>query len=281
MYQLEFTVSSLHSREIRFSGGALRAAFLGLVSDIAPALGKDMHDGNDIRTYAIDPFRFNSDFHTSLDVDEDYKFGVNLLHKTRYKPLVREMIGLENSEIEVFGKRMPVLQIDFKMHHPLQMMHNWTGDNRIKNAPKALITMRFRTPTQLAHLGSEALYLYPDPEKIFPSLLKIWAEVGGKAIPVSTGEYRDWVRTQVYTSRHRIQTYPVKISSTILAIGFIGRVDYTIDNPADPLARLTIGLAQLAELSNIGKHRTAGLGKVNTTVKIDDGNGNMIRCKPN
>jgi CRISPR-associated endoribonuclease Cas6 len=109
-------------------------------------------------------------------------------------------------------------------------------------------------------------YLLPDPEKIFSSLLRLWNLAAEEMVVEPIGDYRQWVQREVYVSRHRIRTSTADLGQRRSVIGFVGDATFGIRKDDSTFAPLTRVLAKFSELTNIGKNRTAGFGKVQARV---------------
>jgi len=265
---LRFHIVSPVTKDIGFSGPPLRASFLNKVREYHEDLSNEAHGGPGIRQYTIDPLPSQRGFNTLLERGKEYTFGVNLFQSDKFRGFVRSLMDQDELQFRVYENRLPVRRMDILMCNIQTMMHEWVDAPEVLEARRARITMRFETPTQLAHTKSDALCLFPMPEKVFPSLLKIWASIGRVNSLYPVQAYREWVRSDLLVSRHDVRTRPLKLGPRLRVVGFTGRVDFVVNDMQTPMARMTVGLAKFAESCGVGKHRTAGLGKVTSTVML-------------
>ncbi len=271
---LNIHVRSLFTGELDFTGVALRAAFLSLLRQNDPSLSTKIHDPSSVQSYALRPFEFDSDFKTHFSQGALYSFGVNLLNSNEYGDVLRHILMNRDLLFKVYHQNVVVTQIDIKSQIPDALMLQWTK-GAIENEMVRL-ALRFKTPTQLSQYGSERACLLPVPERVFPSLLRVWNTVSGATKIERVTDYRDWVEQNVSVSRHRIRTTEIELGRERPFVGFIGDVVYNVWNASEPFGRLTVGLAHFAELSNVGKNRTAGFGMVRL---IRDATIHDARCE--
>lgn len=258
MIQLCFHLLSHDDARIAFSGIALRAAFLEMVRNQNEPLGAWFHSGEGTRPYSILPLEFDRRFGTTLEAGEEYSFEVVLFDTTGFNEVIRDLVISERTPMRLYKYEMPVLRVEIKQADPTIQMQEWIQEA----ADTTEIHMSFLTPTQLSHFGTDRAYLFPAPDKIFSSLMRIWNTMENDYRLEHIGEYRTWVERNVYVSRHRIRTHKLGFGQKRSLLGFIGDVTYSLEGRGGEMAGLTKGLARFAELCNIGKNRTAGLGLV-------------------
>jgi len=279
MISLRFHVTSPVTKNIGFSGPPLRAAFLDKIRDYHNEFSVEVHEGTGIRQYAIDPLPAQHGFDTLLEMGEQYTFGVNLLQSDMFRGFVKALMNKDELRFRIYENRLPVRRMDVTLCNPQNMMHEWVDSPAVLSAQKARISMYFETPTQLSHAKSNALCLFPMPEKVFPTLLKTWLSIDRVNSLYPVQEYREWVYSNIHVNRHDVRTRPLTLGPKLRIIGFTGRVDFVIKDMQTPMARMTVGLAKFSEFSNIGKHRTAGLGKVSARVLLKESENNTGNWK--
>ncbi len=268
MISLEIHVRSLFTGELEFTGVALRAAFLSLLKQSDPELSKKLHDASSVQAYAIHPFDFGTCFKTQFVQGEEYSFTVHILDTEESGHSVRGIIMNRDALLDVYHQKMMVTQIDITRRSPDGLMSQWIKEE--VNQDIVRLPFMFKTPTQLSQYGSDCACLLPVPERVFPALLRIWNTVSGATRVERVTDYRDWVEQNVSVSRHRIRTTELELGRKRSFVGFIGEVVYNVRNAQEPFGRLTAGLAHFAELSNIGKNRTAGFGMVRLLTRTEN-----------
>ncbi|MHA1247370.1 MAG: CRISPR system precrRNA processing endoribonuclease RAMP protein Cas6 [Candidatus Thorarchaeota archaeon] len=268
MMQLRFHLMSPFSGRLPFTGGPLRAAFLSLLRQADAELSSQVHDASEVRTYSLDPFPFDKRFMTLFEEGEEYTFGVNLLNSEHYARAIRQLVIANRTDIRLYHHVFPVRRIDLEQVNPETAMASWVEEFKRAKGESVVVTMHFLTPTQLSVYGSEMGCLLPQPERVFPALLRVWNRINQATSLERVSDYRDWVEKNVSVSYHRIHTETVPLGRGRDFVGFVGKVVYAVGDRDSPFAALTGGLAKFAEISNIGKNRTAGLGRVRTVLEV-------------
>ncbi|MBN2229993.1 MAG: CRISPR system precrRNA processing endoribonuclease RAMP protein Cas6 [Candidatus Thorarchaeota archaeon] len=268
LISLRFDITSPVTKEIGFSGIPLRAAFLDILKNYDRKLSSDTHQGQGVRMYALGIMSHDRHFSTTLRQGIEDSFDITLLNHQNYRDFTKHLILKDDLYIRLYENILPVRRIGVSIMEPQEIMHTWVDAPELQKAERIRIALTFRTPTQLAHSDSNALCLFPMPEKVFPALMKIWQSIDRTTYFFPLGEYREWVKRNIEIPRYTIRTYPLKTGSGMQIVGFIGTVYYTIKDGSIPMSRMTAGLARFAEYSNIGKHRTAGLGMISTDIEL-------------
>jgi CRISPR-associated endoribonuclease Cas6 len=266
MITLRFHLISPFSGEIGFSGVALRAAFLNYLREYDDELSEKVHGKNGLRAYSIDPFPCDKRFATYFEEGEECNFSVHLFRPSAFQDLIRKIALNNRNRIRVYHHEFSMKKIDFERKSPPDMMNEWTECIDEYNGSPIRIRFNFKTPTQLSNYGSDKAFLLPTPEKVFTGLLRIWNTVENATHLETTSEFYDWVSESIYISGYNMRTVKVRLGRKRSIIGFIGDIVYNIDSDEAALVNLVLGLANFAEICNIGKNRTAGFGKVQVDI---------------
>ena len=257
-----FHLTSPFTGSISFSGVALRAAFLEMINQYDEKLSERFHDSSTARPYAIDPFPFDSRFRTHFLEGYEYSFDVNFFSTEDFENSIKKVVLSQDTPLQIHKYQFPLIRVDVSEYDPSALMSEWTSSVEPDSKGEIHLEMRFVSPTQLSHYGSDEAYLLPTSEKIFSSLLRTWNTLESDTKLDRISDYRDWVEQNVYIRKHRLRTVRVSLGRQRNFIGFVGDVTYTISDVENPFASLTVGLARFSEICNIGKNRTAGFGKV-------------------
>ena len=123
-------------------------------------------------------------------------------------------------------------------------------------------TLDFRTPTYLASLNSGYHWMFPDPVKVFCSLMRCWNQFSDERrfTKEEYVAYKDWLAKNVGVSRYELQTR-LAVMRNKKATGFTGYVTYELKDKENPWNKTTHMLAQYAEYANIGGNKTAAYGQ--------------------
>ncbi|NWF94513.1 MAG: CRISPR system precrRNA processing endoribonuclease RAMP protein Cas6 [Candidatus Thorarchaeota archaeon] len=270
MIELQFQVLSPVTGNLGFTGTPLRAAFLNLINDCDDELSNQIHDSRAIRTYALQPFGCGADYTTTVRAGEEYRFRVNLLDSDRFQDIVRKFALGAQKSLRIHHEVFPILRVDFNAYDAGKTMETWFDDFKRSFKDEVHLVVHYLTPTQLSAYGSDFACLFPQPERVFSSLLRVWNQIEHTTSLERVSEYRDWLESRVYVSGYRLHTAQVSLGRNRSVVGFVGRVVYTVTDARSPLGLLTAGLAKFAEISNIGKNRTAGFGQVEVRIEHED-----------
>jgi CRISPR-associated endoribonuclease Cas6 len=279
MIGIQFEVESSITRVFDYTGRPLRSWFLRTIQKHDPMLSKKLHDSQSIRGFVVKPLPYARGFSTSLVEGQEYTFGLRLLRKERFIDFLRKLLDYDELHLKLHDYLLPIRMMKYTIDDLPELMNKWANPIPLDEVDSIRISMKFKTPTQLTNFGMDALCMFPLPEKVFPSLMKIWQDLGNAGFG-SSGQYTDWVQSNVYVSKHDTKTVPIQLSSSLTAIGFVGTVEYLIQNTGSPSCRLTTGLAKFSQFSNIGKHRTAGLGNVDVKVYLEWSGGKTEEWAP-
>jgi CRISPR-associated endoribonuclease Cas6 len=245
-----------------FSGVVLRAAFLDLLRNHNKGLSDRVHGEAGPRAYSIDPFPCDGRFRTCFEQGEEYDFGVYLFRPSRFQGVLRDLAIKPDHEIRVLHHFFPLNRVDIDQTSPECLMEQWLEEKPDDSSRPLKMRFHFETPTQFSSFGSDYAYLLPTPEKLFSGTLKVWKTLEKCMTPEMSGSYRDWITRNIHVSGHRLRTVKVPVSRRRSILGFVGNVEYTMKQTDESLANLTFCLARFAELSHVGKNRSAGFGKV-------------------
>jgi len=261
----EFTLELYAEKEFplpRFTGYISRGLLLNIVREVNPAVSQDLHEANRPKPYSVTPIYFRS------KAKSQEGFIVDPMHPCRVKfrflrdehaRLITEYF-LKKSTLTVFDTTLQIASLAVRCQEYRQIEE--------ESKPQASFQLLFKTPTYLATLGSSYHYLFPEPNRIFLNLLRLWNEY-------STGRrygkeefigYRKWLTRELGVSEHRLATRLAHMGKK-KATGFVGWVTYE-SRTSNQWDKLTATLARFAEYSNIGGNRTGGFGATRATNRM-------------
>ncbi len=269
LISLQFHLQSPFTGSLEFSGTALRGAFLDMLRSRSPELSTSLHDSHETRIYSLVPFPTGPRFQTLFTQGESYEFAVNILDVDTLRPAIREMILHPPESVRLHHYQFPISRIDYFQNDLRTLMDAWTKEFEKTLHRPYKISMRFVTPTHLSQYGSDFSSLFPQPVRIFPGLLRVWNNVERLPKVERVSPYRDWVEQEVSVSRYQLRTTEIRMGPKRRIIGFVGETVYTIHDADSSMTALTACLARFAELSNVGKNRTAGFGRVQVRLGLD------------
>ena len=239
-----------------FTGHVARGLLLHFIRLVDPAASGLLHELNASKPYSVTPLRFRSSQLTGdgyvLDPQFPCKVGFRFL-KDEYSTYLLNFFQKQNSAL-IFDTTFQIasMSINCKTYADLE---------KEAQAVDAL-TLNFRTPTYLANLNSNYHWMFPDPVKVFCSLMRCWNQFSDER-RFSKEEYvayKDWLTKNVGVSRYELQTR-LAVMRNKKATGFTGYATYELKDKENPYNKTTYMLAQYAEYANIGGNKTAAYGQ--------------------
>jgi len=239
-----------------FTGHVARGLLLHIVRRLDPSVSQLLHELNVSKPYAVTPLRFKSRSRCSKGfvLDPQFPCRVDLSFlKDEYASYLLRFFEQQNSLMvrdTVF--RIASMHINSKSYQDLEK----------ESVPIDELRLIFRTPTYLASLGSSYHWMFPDPVKVFTSLMRTWNQFSD-ARQFSKEDYiayKEWLTKKVGVAEYQLETRLTGMRKK-KATGFTGWVTYELDKES-PWNKTTCMLAKYAEYSNIGGNKTGGFGVV-------------------
>ena len=239
-----------------FTGHVARGLLLHFIRLVDPAASGLLHELNISKPYSVTPLRFRSSQRTSegyvLDPLFPCKVGFRFL-KDEYSTYLLNFFQKQNTAL-IFDTTFQIasMSINCKTYADLE---------REAQAVDGF-TLDFRTPTYLANLNSSFHWMFPDPVKVFCSLMRCWNQFSDERrfTKEEYVAYKDWLGKNVGVSRYELQTR-LAVMRNKKATGFTGTVTYELGDKENPYNKTTHMLAQYAEYANIGGNKTAAYGQ--------------------
>jgi CRISPR-associated endoribonuclease Cas6 len=227
--------------------------FIRLVDPAASGL---LHELDVSKPYSVTPLRFKSSRRTEsnyiLDPQFPCKVGFRFL-KDEYSTYLLSFFQKQNSAL-IFDTTFQIASMSINCK---------TYDDLEKEAQAVDgFTLDFRTPTYFAKLNSDYHWMFPDPVKVFCSLMRSWNQFSdGRCFNKEEYvAYKDWLQKKVGVSRYELQTR-LAIMRKKKATGFTGTVNYELKDKENPWNKTTLMLAKYAEYANVGGNKTAAYGQ--------------------
>jgi CRISPR-associated endoribonuclease Cas6 len=240
-----------------FTGHVARGLLLHFIRLVDPTASGLLHELNVSKPYSVTPLRFKSSNRTEngyvLDPQFPCKVGFRFL-KDEYSTYLLSFFGKQNSAL-IFDTAFQIasMNINCKSYADLE---------REAQAVDGF-TLDFRTPTYFANLNSDYHWMFPDPLKVFCSLMRTWNQFSDSR-RFSKEEYvayKTWLQKNVGVSRYELQTRVGAVRKNQRTAGFTGTVTYELGDKENPYNKITYMLAQYAEYANIGGNKTAAYGQ--------------------
>jgi len=250
-------IASKSGRIAPFTGGYVRGWFLSNVKQKSQELFTYLHEGKEIRPYAVSPLRPIGkrmkivDGKWSVEEGDELTFGISILKEDIEEKVFQIILDVDKFS---FGN------ISCELDHIIARKHDY--EELGSRTVGLRIGITFRTPTLFNIRGREFAYLYPDPIRVIGNLLNIWNKFSPRDLKMQSDEIIDWVSRSIKTKSYKLLTREVTIEGAKIT-GFKGKVEWIILNDQE-LVNIS-ALMSLAEFSNIGSKRTYGLGVVKVT----------------
>jgi len=240
-----------------FTGHVARGLLLHFIKNVDPSASNLLHELNVSKPYSVTPLRFKSKNRTEegyvLDPLFPCKVGFRFL-KDEYSTYLLSFFQKQNSAL-IFDATFQIasMSINCKSYADLE---------REAEAVSGF-TLDFLTPTYFANLNSDYHWMFPDPVKVFCSLMRCWNQFSD-ARRFSKEEYvayKAWLQKNVGVSRYELQTRVGAVRKNQRTAGFTGTVTYELGDKENPYNKTTHMLAQYAEYANVGGNKTAAYGQ--------------------
>jgi CRISPR-associated endoribonuclease Cas6 len=256
---IEFTLELYAEKSIvlpSFTGNIARGLFLHFIHLVDPSASALLHELDVSKPYSVTPLRFKSSARTEngylLDPAFPCRIGFRLLND-KYAPYF----------LSFFQKQNTALIVDTTFHIASMNIKCKSYTDLQKDAhPIDSLTLTFRTPTYLSNLHSNYRWMFPDPIKVFSSLMRTWNKFSDDKIFTKEEytTYKQWLQQNVGVSKYELQT-KLSVMRNKKATGFTGTITYKLDDKENPYNKTTHMLAKYAEYSNIGGNKTAAYGQ--------------------
>lgn len=255
-----------------FTGHIARGLLLHMLQQVNPAISIHLHEPNVPKPYSVTPLYFKSKSKTKEGYTLDPAFPCRLKMRFLEDEYVPEML-------KYFNQKSTILIFDTFFHISSLSISIKEYATIIKESKNIeAFRLYFKTPTYLASLGAGFHCLFPDPQKVFLSLMRLWNQYSTtkKHTEEEVKKYRDWLVENLGVTQHKLQTQLV-IMKVKKVTGFMGWTTYKMKK-MDTWNKTTSILARFAEYSNVGGNRTAGFGVVKFVPSLVDGLQKTSTC---
>nr|MDO8081299.1 CRISPR system precrRNA processing endoribonuclease RAMP protein Cas6 [Candidatus Freyarchaeota archaeon] len=250
-----------------FTGHLVRGALLSILKNADPDLAQKLHEPHESRPYSVTPavpVAHPKNIRQSLwwiEPGEHVMFHAGFLQNHIGEKTFQKI--LENRQEIKLGET-PFTPVRIELRRT-------TYEELVKTAqPEPVVTMRFRSPTQLPIIGRDFPLLFPDPRYAYGSLARVWNQNAPPQVQVDAQELHDWIEQYVYIRKYRLQTREIDVGKQVKLAGFVGALEYLLNSTEGYAPWINI-LSRYATTANTGAKRTSGMG---ATQKIEHHNKN-------
>lgn len=252
---MKVRVVSLKEQKIPpFTGEYIRGFFLNIIRKNLPHV--NLHDGEGPRPYAIKPLYPDGKKRIikgkwAIREGESLTFEIGIFDPRIEEELFRvfvtnipEQIVIENGVFGLGG--IDVVVLSYK-------------ELLCEDGP-TFLGIEFKTPSIFS--GDQGGYLFPDPVRLFGSIVNIW-NTFSDAQKIDKKELLDWITKNVRVKHYKLYTREVSLKD-FSVVGFKGRIAFLI-RPHEEYIKIIRSLIRLSLISNIGKKRTFGFGVISAS----------------
>jgi len=238
----------------RFTGYISRGLLLHMLQQVDPTVSQRLHEPNIMKPYSVTPLYFRSRKKNGqgylLDPRSPCRVKIRFLEE-RYVRDVIEYLSKKNM-VMIFDTAFHIASIEIKTKDYSELKE--------EARPVEAFKLYFNTPTYLASLGAGFYYLFPEPQKIFLNLMRLWNlyTTTQKYAIDEVKEYKAWLIKNMGVTGYEVRTMLVQMREK-KAVGFVGWAIYRMKTD-DEWNKITCMLARFAEYSGIGGNRTGGFG---------------------
>ena len=187
-----------------FTGHVARGLLLHFIRLVDPAASGLLHELNVSKPYSVTPLRFRSSQRTSegyvLDPQFPCKVGFRFL-KDEYSTYLLNFFQKQNTAL-IFDTTFQIasMSINCKTYADLEKEAQAVDG----------FTLDFRTPTYLANLNSNYHWMFPDPVKVFCSLMRCWNQFSDERrfTKEEYVAYKDWLGKECWRKQIRAADAP-------------------------------------------------------------------------
>jgi len=238
-----------------FTGHVSRGLLLHIVRQVDPSASGLLHELNVAKPYSVTPLRFKSRTRNEKGYVLDPQFPCRVRFgflKDEYATYILNFLQ-KQTDVFVFDTpfRITSISVNCKSYEELE-----------KDAASVdAFRLCFRTPTYFASLGSGFHWMFPDAEKVFCGLMRVWNLFSDskRFNKEECQAYKDWLAKNIGVSEYELYTR-LAVMRRKKATGFVGWITYELKDLENEWNKTTCMLAKYVEYSNIGGNKTGGFG---------------------
>lgn len=250
-------------------GRAVWACTLGLIGDQQPDMAAALHDGTNLKPVTTSPlqgpYAVEGD-RLRLRPGQTYWFRVSSVDPA-LSHVLEEIEARPPHALELDRQRFEVVTVSSEPHR-----HDWahrqsyddlyTAVWQEPNGTSPLLSLDFASPTVFLSQGRAVLW--PEPHRVFGSLLQRWQSYAPALLPEDLGDaFAAWVEIDAYELRTRAQHYARSQGRQVwYQKGFVGTCRYRVQRGTpEAVLRVLHVLARYALFAGVGSRTTVGMGQ--------------------
>jgi CRISPR-associated endoribonuclease Cas6 len=240
-----------------FTGHVARGLLLHFIRLVDPSASALLHELDVSKPYSVTPLRFRSSGRTENGYILDPQYSCKVSFRFLKDDIATYLLSF-------FQRQNTALIFDTTFQIVSMYINCKTYADLQKEAqPIDYLTLEFRTPTYMSNLHSNYHWMFPDPVKVFSSLMRTWNRFTDDQIFTKADyvAYKEWLQKNVGVSKYELQTRLSPVRNKKAATGFTGTITYKLDNKENTYNKTTHMLSKYAEYTNIGGNKTAAYGQ--------------------
>ncbi|MGV9198575.1 MAG: CRISPR system precrRNA processing endoribonuclease RAMP protein Cas6 [Promethearchaeia archaeon] len=235
-----------------------------------PKLYHKLHAYEEVRPYSL-----NCYIHEN---DPKVEFTIVSYHHPLSSALLKILTDLQDTELEVARKEYIVKKVDVDRIYLETLLR--------QSRPIKKFHIRFSTPCYFNTIKGEYPLRFPLPDALFGNIFNIWDSISADGPKLGRAEFISWIKAHIYPSRYQMRSASYYISPDHQIAGGQGFIVYMVKKldefyykhkfpeetshfTNDKFQKLYLKnsqiidfLCKLGEYTNVGGHRTAGMGVI-------------------
>lgn len=243
-----------------FTGPQVQALFLNIVAGEDPGLAEELHNSKSIKPYAVRPLRPESGKKNVIQgkwlIEKGKRcvFSLSALTDDLGVVLSKGLMEASTDGVMIGRVRFSIDEVSVVCTSVKELIKNAVRPRRV--------LLRFLTPTHLRLKGTSAYFPFPLPHVMYANLAKIWNSLYHYKIDME--EFVGWAYENVLPRAFKGVTREVWIKEA-KQVGYKGNMEIVVRDPENKYSSWVCVLTKFAEFSNVGAHRTMGMGVVEIT----------------
>uniref|UniRef100_A0A7C3MBX3 CRISPR-associated endoribonuclease Cas6 n=1 Tax=Archaeoglobus fulgidus TaxID=2234 RepID=A0A7C3MBX3_ARCFL len=240
---------AVESKRFRmYSGAFVRGYVYWLLAKMDRTFAEKLHSSKTLSPFSVTPVMLNSTPVDRLEEGKDYNFSITFFVPEIGEALKDYLISADSIYFTA-------------VHNPLKKVSvKYCSEDSFSGRPLTKFRVDFISPCYFRTPSDGYRFIpLPLPNLMFRSLARLYSAFVSE-VPQ---DYREWLdRNGIAVSGLKIETQKVMLKKGKWAVGFVGRVNFSLpeDLYEDKYAEITSKLLSFGEYSNVGGSRTSGLG---------------------
>jgi CRISPR-associated endoribonuclease Cas6 len=251
--QTKTTIKQMHLHLLRHPGEhgfepvhpyTFRGFLLDIIKDVDPRLAASLHDEQGIKPYAIQ----------YVVKDLEILLTVNLFTTSIHKALYSYFTAIQDATVNIGKAKCSLYRVKMNEINYRDLLEQSTPVDGCK--------IEFRTPAYFNSSSHDFNIKLPIPGLLFKNLAQMWNEFTGHQVDLDVDGFLDWITKNADVSSFEIKTFPFTLGKGRNISGVKGWIRLRLGRSEVGYNRWVDCLLKLAQYTNVGGNRTAGMGSI-------------------